>query len=196
MFSPQYQWGFSFCIDHLCGLLSFLLYEVNWTQPWLKTQQKINQFLFAVKQKHCGQLLRCIHTIRGTPKHSNRDLLCNVVTYLLQNLFHWVFTVISTWLSNLVTFKQTGDNSGILFIAVMPVTSKKSWMFFVFVVCSPPLLPAHPSRVDKWSAFGVNANLRFECYFCRFRRFAHRKDRCETNYTLAIIPLEWTWELF
>lgn len=137
VFSTVSLWGFSFCIAHLCGLLSFLLYKVNWTEPWLKTEQKINQFLFAVKQKYCGQLLRYIHTTRGTPKDSNRDLLCNVVTYLLQNLFHWVFTVISTWLSNLITFKQTWDNSGILFIAVMSVTSNKSWMFFVFVVCSP-----------------------------------------------------------
>lgn len=141
VFSPVSLWGFSFSIAHLCGLLSFLLYKVNWTEPWLKTEQKINQFLFAVKQKYCGQLLRYIHTIRGTPKDSSRDLLCNVVTDLLQNLFHWVFTVISTWLSNLVTFKQTWDNSGILFIAVMSVTSKKNLECFLCLCFAPPHRP-------------------------------------------------------
>lgn len=145
VFSTVSLWGFSFSIAHLCGLLSFLLYKVNWTEPWLKTEQKINQFLFAVKQKYCGQLLRYIHTIRGTPKDSSRDLLCNVVTDLLQNLFHWVFTVISTWLSNLVTFKQTWDNSGILFIAVMSVTSKKILNVFCVCVLLPPTAPC-PSQ--------------------------------------------------
>lgn len=129
---------------------------------------------------------------------SNRYLLCDAITCLFykvpQNLFHGTFRGISTCLKKLITFKQPWKQWDIVQCSLTWLSApKKAWKFFwVPGLLLPHPHLAHPCKADIWSAFGVKIYLRFECY--SWFRFVPRKNRCDSNCRLSIIPCECIWE--